>query len=44
VREFDCVIGADGLHSNVRRIAFGEESRFLRDLVFICVYTPSPII
>jgi 2-polyprenyl-6-methoxyphenol hydroxylase-like FAD-dependent oxidoreductase len=32
VREFDCVIGADGLHSNVGRIEFGEESRFLRDL------------
>jgi 2-polyprenyl-6-methoxyphenol hydroxylase-like FAD-dependent oxidoreductase len=29
-RRFDLVIGADGLHSNVRRIAFGPESRFLR--------------
>jgi 2-polyprenyl-6-methoxyphenol hydroxylase-like FAD-dependent oxidoreductase len=38
VRDFDLVIGADGLHSNVRRIAFGEEARFLRDLfVFVCV-------
>ncbi|MFE3449726.1 FAD-dependent monooxygenase [Nonomuraea sp. NPDC059194] len=27
---FDLVIGADGLHSNVRRLAFGEESRFLK--------------
>ena len=27
-RKFDAVIGADGLHSAVRRIAFGEESRF----------------
>jgi 2-polyprenyl-6-methoxyphenol hydroxylase-like FAD-dependent oxidoreductase len=44
VREFDLVIGADGLHSDVRRIAFGEESRFLRDLGCICVCTPSPII
>jgi 2-polyprenyl-6-methoxyphenol hydroxylase-like FAD-dependent oxidoreductase len=44
MREFDCVIGADGLHSNVRRIAFGEESRFLRDLGLYCVCTPSPII
>ncbi|GLW05680.1 hypothetical protein Misp01_08100 [Microtetraspora sp. NBRC 13810] len=26
-RRFDLVIGADGLHSNVRRLAFGEESR-----------------
>src|SRR6516225_6361358 len=40
VREFDCVIGADGLHSNVRRIVFGEESRFLRDLgLYLCVYS-----
>src|SRR5262249_21849582 len=40
VREFDCVIGADGLHSNVRRIVFGEESRYLRDLgLYLCVYT-----
>lgn len=29
-RVFDLVVGADGLHSNVRRLAFGEESRFLR--------------
>ncbi|GIH97702.1 FAD-dependent monooxygenase [Planobispora siamensis] len=27
-RRFDLVIGADGLHSNVRRLVFGEESRF----------------
>lgn len=27
-REFDIVIGADGLHSGVRRLAFGEQSRF----------------
>lgn len=27
-RGFDLVIGADGLHSNVRRLVFGEESRF----------------
>lgn len=27
-RSFDLVIGADGLHSQVRRLAFGEESRF----------------
>ena len=31
-RRFDLVIGADGLHSNVRKLAFGEESRFTRDL------------
>ncbi|GAA0245127.1 FAD-dependent monooxygenase [Actinomadura nitritigenes] len=30
-RVFDLVIGADGLHSNVRRLAFGEESRYVKD-------------
>lgn len=29
-RVFDMVIGADGLHSNVRRIAFGPEAQFLK--------------
>jgi 2-polyprenyl-6-methoxyphenol hydroxylase-like FAD-dependent oxidoreductase len=39
-REFDLVIGADGLHSNVRGIVFGEEARFIRDLgLYLCVYT-----
>ncbi|MEV1009713.1 FAD-dependent oxidoreductase [Streptomyces sp. NPDC049881] len=27
-RRFDLVVGADGLHSEVRRLVFGEESRF----------------
>jgi 2-polyprenyl-6-methoxyphenol hydroxylase-like FAD-dependent oxidoreductase len=31
-RRFDLVIGADGAHSNVRRLVFGEESRFARHL------------
>ncbi|MFJ4473854.1 FAD-dependent monooxygenase [Streptomyces xanthochromogenes] len=31
-RSFDLVIGADGLHSNVRRLAFGPESDFLHFL------------
>lgn len=29
-RRFDVVVGADGLHSGVRAIAFGEESRFTK--------------
>jgi 2-polyprenyl-6-methoxyphenol hydroxylase-like FAD-dependent oxidoreductase len=29
-RTFDLVIGADGLHSNVRQLVFGDESQFLR--------------
>ena len=29
-RTFDLIIGADGLHSNVRRLVFGDESHFLR--------------
>lgn len=31
-RRFDLVVGADGLHSNVRRIAFGPESSYVHDL------------
>jgi 2-polyprenyl-6-methoxyphenol hydroxylase-like FAD-dependent oxidoreductase len=31
-RRFDLVIGADGLHSTVRTLAFGPEERFLRSL------------
>ncbi len=31
-RRFDLVIGADGLHSAVRRLAFGPEEQFIRDL------------
>ncbi|MEZ0066031.1 2-polyprenyl-6-methoxyphenol hydroxylase-like FAD-dependent oxidoreductase [Streptacidiphilus sp. MAP12-20] len=29
--EFDLVVGADGMHSVTRRLAFGEESEFRRD-------------
>lgn len=31
---FDIVVGADGLHSNVRRLAFGPESEFVHHLGF----------
>jgi 2-polyprenyl-6-methoxyphenol hydroxylase-like FAD-dependent oxidoreductase len=31
-RRFDLVIGADGLHSNVRRLAFGPEADFVRHM------------
>ncbi|MET8862114.1 FAD-dependent monooxygenase [Nonomuraea sp. NPDC004580] len=31
-RTFDLVVGADGIHSNVRRLAFGREEEFVRFL------------
>lgn len=31
-RDFDVVVGADGLHSRTRRLAFGPEAGFYRDL------------
>ncbi|MEO8182055.1 MAG: FAD-binding domain [Deltaproteobacteria bacterium] len=31
-RRFDLVVGADGLHSNIRRLAFGDEWQFERFL------------
>lgn len=39
-RHFDLVIGADGLHSRVRKLGFGEESQFLRELgLYISFYS-----
>jgi 2-polyprenyl-6-methoxyphenol hydroxylase-like FAD-dependent oxidoreductase len=39
-RRFDLVVGADGAHSNVRRLVFGEESKFTHFLGrYICVFT-----
>ena len=34
-RRFDLVIGADGLHSNVRTLVFGPQDRFERQLGYI---------
>jgi 2-polyprenyl-6-methoxyphenol hydroxylase-like FAD-dependent oxidoreductase len=34
-RQFDLVIGADGLHSNVRRLAFGAQRQFEKNLGYV---------
>src|SRR5581483_5031024 len=39
-RHFDLIVGADGAHSNVRRLVFGPESNFAHFLSrYICVFT-----
>jgi 2-polyprenyl-6-methoxyphenol hydroxylase-like FAD-dependent oxidoreductase len=39
-RTFDLVVGADGLHSNVRALTFGNESQFIHDLGhYISIFT-----
>jgi 2-polyprenyl-6-methoxyphenol hydroxylase-like FAD-dependent oxidoreductase len=39
-RRFDLVIGADGLHSNTRRLAFGPEEQFVKHLgVYCAIFT-----
>jgi 2-polyprenyl-6-methoxyphenol hydroxylase-like FAD-dependent oxidoreductase len=39
-RVFDLVVGADGLHSNVRKLSFGDESRFIRHLdAYVSIFT-----
>ncbi|MEP7287568.1 MAG: FAD-dependent monooxygenase [Chloroflexota bacterium] len=39
-RTFDLVVGADGLHSNVRTLTFGQESQFIRYLgYYISIFT-----
>ena len=39
-RRFDLVIGADGLHSNVRSLVFGDESKFVNHLgIYFAIFT-----
>jgi 2-polyprenyl-6-methoxyphenol hydroxylase-like FAD-dependent oxidoreductase len=39
-RDFDLVIGADGLHSNVRRLVFGPEEQFIERLgTYAAIFT-----
>ncbi len=39
-RSFDLVVGADGLHSQVRRLVFGPEERFIKRLgTFAAIFT-----
>ncbi|TWP52685.1 FAD-dependent oxidoreductase [Lentzea tibetensis] len=39
-RKFDLVVGADGLHSNVRNLVFGPEQQFIRHLgTYLSVFT-----
>lgn len=41
-RTVDLVVGADGLHSGVRRLTFGPESQFVRDLgAYVASFTTS---
>ena len=43
-RRFDLVIGADGMHSNVRRLAFGPEESMRRPLGgYLAVYSMPPV-
>src|ERR1700761_368272 len=39
-RKFDLVIGADGMHSNVRSLVFGDEKQFLHHLgIYFAIFT-----
>jgi 2-polyprenyl-6-methoxyphenol hydroxylase-like FAD-dependent oxidoreductase len=42
-RTFDLVVGADGLHSNVRRLAFGPESRFVHSTGYHVASVPGDL-
>ncbi|MGC2660195.1 MAG: FAD-dependent monooxygenase [Bryobacteraceae bacterium] len=40
LRRFDLVVGADGLHSNVRSLAFGKEAQFIHNLgCYVSIFT-----
>ena len=41
-RHFDLVVGADGLHSNLRKLAFGDEGRFERYLGYYAASFNTP--
>lgn len=41
-RTFDLVIGADGVHSNVRRLAFGPEREYVRHLGYYIARWDAP--
>ncbi|WP_433433859.1 FAD-dependent monooxygenase [Nonomuraea sp. CA-141351] len=41
-RRFDLVIGADGLHSNTRRLTFGPEEQFVKHLGLYCAIFTTP--
>jgi 2-polyprenyl-6-methoxyphenol hydroxylase-like FAD-dependent oxidoreductase len=41
-RRFDLVVGADGVHSRVRRLAFGPEERFVKHLGYYVAGWPVP--
>ena len=39
-RRFDLVVGADGLHSNTRAIAFGDEAKFVQHMGYhVAIFT-----
>jgi 2-polyprenyl-6-methoxyphenol hydroxylase-like FAD-dependent oxidoreductase len=42
LRRFDMVVGADGVHSRVRTLAFGDESRYVRPLGGYTAYFTLP--
>ncbi|MEO9070959.1 MAG: FAD-dependent monooxygenase [Ginsengibacter sp.] len=42
IKRFDLVIGPDGLHSNVRSLAFGNEAKYLNHLDIYCAIFTVP--